>query len=37
MENGEIILDPNLPVLLPELKDFTPTKDGTQPLTKATD
>ena len=37
MEDGEIILDPNLPVILPRLENFSPTKDGTQPLTKVID
>ncbi len=34
LEDGEIILDPNLPLVLPNLKDFSPTKDGKPPLSK---
>ena len=37
LENGEDILDDNLPLILPELEDYSPSKTGASPLDKATD
>ncbi len=37
LENGEDILEENLPLILPELEDYSPSKDGASPLEKATD
>ena len=37
LENGQDILETNLPLVLPELEDYSPSKDGASPLEKATD
>ncbi len=37
LENGKDILDENLPLVLPELEDYSPSKTGASPLDKATD
>ncbi len=37
LENGKDILDENLPLILPELEDYSPSKNGSSPLDKATD
>ena len=37
LENGQDILEANLPLVLPELEDYSPSKDGASPLEKATD
>ena len=37
LENGKDILETNLPLVLPELEDYSPSKDGASPLEKATD
>ena len=37
LENGKDILDSNLPLVLPELEDYSPSKTGASPLDKATD
>ena len=36
LENGKDILDSNLPLVLPELEDYSPSKTGASPLDKAT-
>ena len=36
LENGMDILDNNLPLVLPELEDYSPSKTGASPLDKAT-
>ena len=36
-ENNQIIIDENLPLLLPELSDFKPSDNGESPLLKAKD
>ena len=37
LENGKDVLDENLPLVLPELEDYSPSKTGASPLDKATD
>ncbi len=37
LENGQDILETNLPLVLPELEDYSPSKDGASPLEKAID
>lgn len=39
LENGEVVAlsDEELPLILPELKDYAPSKDGKAPLSKATE
>ena len=37
LENGKDILDSNLPLVLPELEDYSPSKTGASPLDKATE
>ena len=37
LENGKDVLDDNLPLVLPELEDYSPSKTGASPLDKATD
>ena len=37
LENGKDILDENLPLVLPELEDYSPSKTGASPLDKAVD
>ena len=36
LENGKDVLDENLPLVLPELEDYSPSKTGASPLDKAT-
>ena len=36
LENGKDVLDENLPFVLPELEDYSPSKTGASPLDKAT-
>ncbi len=36
LENGKDILETNLPLVLPELEDYSPSHDGASPLEKAT-
>ena len=36
LENGQDILETNLPLVLPELEDYSPSRDGASPLEKAT-
>ena len=37
LENGKDVLDDNLPLVLPELEDYSPSKTGASPLDKAID
>ncbi len=37
LENGKDVLETNLPLVLPELEDYSPSKTGSSPLEKATD
>ena len=37
LEDGKDILETNLPLILPELQDYSPSKDGASPLEKASD
>ncbi len=37
LENGKDVLETNLPLILPELEDYSPSKTGSSPLEKATD
>ena len=37
LENGKDVLDENLPLVLPELEDYSPSKTGASPLDKAID
>ena len=37
LEDGSIIAEKNLPVVLPEVPDYTPTSDATSPLSKNLD
>lgn len=37
LENGKDVLDENLPLVLPKLEDYSPSKTGASPLDKATD